>query len=114
MATTKKTKKLPSYVEEGKLPVDVYQTDFEYVIRTVIAGVKQEDLDISIVNDLVTIKGNRQEPESVDDKNYTKKECYWGPFSRTCVLPDNIDTDNSKAILNAKGILTIRFPFKEE
>ncbi|HOE15123.1 MAG TPA: Hsp20/alpha crystallin family protein [Candidatus Paceibacterota bacterium] len=114
MATTKKDKKLPAYVEEGKLPVDIYHTDDEYIIRTVIAGVKQEDLDISIVNDLVTIKGERLEPESVEDKNYIKQECYWGAFSRTCVLPDNIDTDNSKAILSSKGILTIRFPIIKE
>ena len=73
---SKKTKKLPSYVEEGKLPIDCYEIDTEYIIRAAIAGVKQEDLDISIVNDLLTIKGNREEPETVDEKNYIKKECY--------------------------------------
>lgn len=111
---TTNSKKLPDYVEEGKLPVDIYETDNEFVIRAAIAGTKQEDLDISIVNDLITIRGVREEPEEPESKKYIKRECYWGPFSRTCVLPENIDADNSKAVLNSKGILTIRFPKKQE
>jgi len=93
---------------EGQLAIDVYQTESELVIQAAIAGVKPEDLDISIERDVLTIKGNRQKPfEGSGD--YFTQECYWGPFSREVILPVEVDPDRAEATMK-NGILTIRIP----
>ena len=94
---------------EGQLTIDVYQTDSEIVIKSTIAGVKPEDLDVSINNDMVTIRGERKNEEVVNGENYYYQECYWGGFSRSVVLPVEILSDKSEASLK-NGILTIRLP----
>jgi HSP20 family protein len=95
--------------EEGQLAVDVFQTDNEIVIQSTIAGVKSSDLDIMIQNDMVSIRGERKKDEEVDPSNYFYQECYWGPFSRSVVLPEEIKTDGVKAELK-NGVLTLRLP----
>ena len=99
--------------EEGQLALDVYQTPDEIVIKSTIAGVSSDDLDISIANDMVTIKGERKNNEEVSAEDYYYQECYWGKFSRSVILPIDIDPDKSKAILK-NGILTIRLPKVEK
>jgi HSP20 family protein len=94
---------------EGQLTIDVYQTETEIVIKSTIAGVKPEDLDVSISNDMLTIKGERKNEEIVDDNNYYYRECYWGTFSRSVVLPMDVLADKIDATLK-NGILTIRLP----
>jgi HSP20 family protein len=94
---------------EGQLTIDVYQTENEIVIKSTIAGVKPEDLDVSINNDMVTIKGERKNEEVVNNENYYYQECYWGNFSRSVVLPVDILSEKSEASLK-NGILTIRLP----
>ena len=94
---------------EGQLMIDVYQTPQEIVIKSAVAGVKPEDLDISIVGDMVTIKGRRILDEQVKKEDYFYQECYWGPFSRSVILPVEIDSDRVIATLK-NGILTIRLP----
>lgn len=94
---------------EGQLTLDVYQTASELVIKSTIAGVRSEDLDISITNDMLTVKGFRAKDEEVIPENYYYQECYWGPFSRSVILPADVDPDRIKAALK-NGILTIRLP----
>lgn len=94
---------------EGQLTIDVYQTDTEIVIKSTIAGVKPEDLDVSISNDMITIKGDRKNEEIVDDNSYYYRECYWGSFSRSVVLPTDVLAEKIDATLK-NGILTIRLP----
>lgn len=94
---------------EGQLTIDVYQTDDSIVIKSTIAGVKPEDLDVSINNDMVTIKGERKTEEKVGAENYYYQECYWGSFSRSVVLPVDIISEKAEAALK-NGILTIRLP----
>jgi HSP20 family protein len=94
---------------EGQLTIDVYQTDSDIVIKSTIAGVKPEDLDVSINNDMVTIKGERTNEEEVTDENYYYQECYWGGFSRSVILPVDVISDKSEASMK-NGILTIRLP----
>lgn len=94
---------------EGQLTIDVYQTEAEIVIKSTIAGVKPEDLDVTINNDMVTIKGERKNEEVVHNENYYYQECYWGGFSRSVVLPVDIISDKAEASLK-NGILTIRLP----
>src|SRR4030043_1930113 len=94
---------------EGQLTIDVYQTESEIVIKSTIAGVKPEDLDVSINNDMVTIKGERKNEEEVMGENYYYQECYWGQFSRSVVLPVEVLAEKAEASLK-NGILTIRLP----
>lgn len=94
---------------EGQLTIDVYQTENEIVIKSTIAGVKPEDLDVSINNDMVTIKGERKNEEEVMGENYYYQECYWGQFSRSVVLPVDVLAEKAEASLK-NGILTIRLP----
>ncbi len=65
---------------EGELAVDVYQTDSEIVVQSTIAGVKPDDLDISVENDVLTIRGKRESETKEEGKNYFYQECYWGAF----------------------------------
>ncbi len=99
----------PSNDVEGQLTIDVYQTEEAIVIKSTIAGVKPEDLDVSINNDMVTIRGERKNEEIVGSENYYYQECYWGSFSRSVVLPIDIIAEKAEASLK-NGILTIRLP----
>lgn len=94
---------------EGQLVVDVYETGGDIVIRTAIAGIKTEDLDISIENDTVIIKGERKEMDEESGKNYFYQECYWGSFSREIILPAEVNAGRAEATMK-NGILTIRIP----
>lgn len=94
---------------EGQLTIDVYQTDTDVVIKSTIAGVKPEDLDVSIVNDMITIRGERKQEEEIHEENYYYQECYWGSFSRSIILPVDVLPDKIEASMK-NGILTIRMP----
>ena len=94
---------------EGELVVDVYETDANFVVLAAIAGVLIKDMDISIEKDMMVIKGNRCDPHGNPDKKYFYQECYWGPFSRKIVLPENINIDEADAQME-KGLLTIKIP----
>lgn len=95
--------------EEGKLVVDVYETEKDLVIQAAIAGIKTEELDISLENDMMIIKGERIDPNASKNKNYFVRECYFGAFSREIILPREIDTSKIKAEIK-DGILTIKMP----
>lgn len=103
---------VPTEEHEGQLTVDVYQTPETIVVKSTIAGVKPEDLDVSITNDMVTIRGTRRHDEEVREEDYFYRECYWGGFSRSIILPVDIVAEKADASLK-DGILTIRIP-KEE
>jgi HSP20 family protein len=94
---------------EGQLTIDVYQTESDIVIKSTIAGVKPEDLDVSINNDMVSIRGERKNEEQVSEDNYYYQECYWGGFSRSVILPVDIISEKAEASMK-NGILTIRLP----
>lgn len=95
--------------EEGQLTVDVYQTPSEIFIKTMVAGVKPDDLDVSITRDTVTIRGRREEEQTVSNTDYFHRELYWGSFSRTIVLPEEIDVEESEAV-ERYGLLILRLP----
>ncbi|OHA26791.1 MAG: hypothetical protein A3C06_01480 [Candidatus Taylorbacteria bacterium RIFCSPHIGHO2_02_FULL_46_13] len=95
--------------EDGQLGVDVYQTPEDIVIKTMVAGVRPEDLDISITRDMVTIKGTREAANEVTEDNFFFKELYWGSFTRTIVLPQEIEVEEAEAV-EKHGLLIIRLP----
>lgn len=98
---------------EGQLTIDVYQTPSDIVIKSTIAGVAPEDIDVSISNDMVTIKGVRKKDVTIRPEDYYYQECYWGAFSRSVILPVDIEADKADAAMK-NGILTIRLPKVEK
>jgi HSP20 family protein len=95
--------------QEGELPVDMYQTNDTIVIRALVAGVSPADLDISITRDMVTIRGMREEFQETHEDNYQNRELFWGSFSRSILLPEEIVIDESVA-QEKHGMLEIRLP----
>ena len=93
--------------EEAELSVDVYQTPTEIMVQTMVAGVKPEDLELTIGRDMITIRGKREESRKVEEENYFSKELYWGAFSRTILLPQEIEPDETEAT-EKHGLLTIK------
>jgi len=93
-------------LSEGQLLVDVYQTPEEIIVKSTMAGVKPENLSISLNRDILTIKGKREYDESISDDNYFLRECYFGSFSRTIILPEEVNEKKMEAILE-NGVLTI-------
>ena len=94
---------------DGQLPVDVYQTESEIVVRAFVAGVRPDDINLSISRDMVVIDGVREEREQIIDNDYVRRELFWGSFATTIHLPHEIDVDASTA--SAKdGLLTLVLP----
>ena len=94
---------------EGQLPVDVHQTAGDIIIRAFVAGVRPDELSISISRDMVEIEGTRSEREQVAGPDYFSRELFWGSFSRAILLPQEVDVEASSA--SAKdGLLTIILP----
>ena len=94
---------------EGTLTVDVYQNDDYIIVQSTVAGVQDEDLEINITNESVTIRGSRERKEEVKEKDYFYQELFWGTFSRSIILPQEVDPENSAASLK-NGVLTIKMP----
>lgn len=95
--------------DEGQLPVDVRQTSSDIIIRAFVAGVRPDELGISISRDRVEIEGSRMEREQSSGADYFTRELFWGSFSRTIMLPEEVDVESSSA--SAKdGLLTIILP----
>ncbi len=87
----------------------MYQTPNEIVVKTMVAGVKPDDIDISITRDMITVKGKREESHDFSGDDFFHKELYWGSFSRTVMLPQEIEVEEAEAT-NKNGLLTIRLP----
>lgn len=95
--------------QEGELPVDMYQTADAVIIRALVAGVSPDDLDIAITRDMVTIRGSREEYKEASNDDYYHRELFWGSFSRTLVLPEEVVIDEAEA-QEKHGMLEIRLP----
>lgn len=94
---------------EGQLTVDVYQDGDDIVVQSTVAGVSPDDLDIHITPESVTIKGSRSKSQKIEDKDYFYQECFWGRFSRSVILPAEVDPEKSTATVK-NGVLTVRMP----
>jgi HSP20 family protein len=98
---------------EGELAVDVYQSGHNIIVKSTIAGVKIEDLEIYLHNDLLTIRGKRESGLEENGSDYFYKECYWGGFSRSIILPVEVQADHVEATLK-NGILKIVMPIAQK
>ena len=94
---------------EGQLAIDVYQTPDEIVVESTIAGVRGDDIDVDVTSERVTIRGERNKETAVADGDYFYQECFWGRFSRSVILPQEIDPDKAHSVLK-NGVLTITRP----
>lgn len=95
--------------EDAQLTVDVYQTPTEIIVQAMVAGVKPEDLKIDISRDMITIKGKREEDRTASEENYFCRELYWGSFSRTILLPQEVEPDKAEAV-EKQGLLIVKLP----
>ncbi len=103
------TTTLEEDLEAGQLPIDVFQTPDEIIIHAFVAGVRPDTLNVSISRDMVIIEGTRAELQQVSDKDYFTRELFWGSFTRTIMLPQEIDVDNSVAH-SKDGLMTLTLP----
>ncbi len=94
---------------EGQLSLDIYQTEKDLIIKSTIAGARPDEIQISLKNDLLTIRGKRDLPEDIAEADFLFRECYWGPFSRSIILPIDVQADKIKASMD-NGVLTIVLP----
>lgn len=110
-APVKSVPKEDSWSEEevGELAVDVYQTPTHVVVKALVGGVVPTNVDIALTREMLTIRGTREDEREVEDEDYFQKELYWGSFSRTISLPEEVDVEQAEAY-EKHGILVIRLP----
>jgi HSP20 family protein len=92
----------------GQLAVDVYETREKLVVKARTAGVSKNDLDVSISDNQLTVRGTLTSGNEEGVENYFLQECYWGEFSRTIALPVPVKEEEIEAVLK-DGVLTISF-----
>jgi HSP20 family protein len=95
--------------QDAELTVDVFQTPDSIIIKAMTAGVDPNDLDISIARDMVVIRGHREEEKTARTDDYFVQELYWGSFSRTISLPEEVDVDEADAVCK-HGLLILKLP----
>lgn len=100
---------LPEEEVDGELAVDVYETPTHILIKAMIAGVRPEDLDVSITRDMVTVRGKRERAVEGNAGDFFFQELYWGSFSRTIVLPQEVEIEEAEAT-EKHGLLVIKLP----
>ena len=105
----KNTNPWPSSEEEGELAVDLCENKNELILQATIGGVEINELDISITNDMITVRGERKREDKDKIEKVYYNECFWGPFSRSLILPQEINADKAKATIK-NGLLTIHLP----
>jgi HSP20 family protein len=97
----------------GQLAVDVYQTKEDIYVVAPVPGVAKGDIDLSIVENTLTVRGKRSSSREVQEGDYFVQECYWGEFSRSIILPVPVKEERAEAELK-DGMLTVRIPKTEQ
>ena len=99
--------------EEGQLTVDIWDDGVNIVIQSTVAGVKPEDIDISLEDNVLTIRGARRRTQEVEEANFYYRELYWGAFSRSIILPEEVDFQKAEAAMK-HGLLSVKLPKKDK
>lgn len=97
------------FAQDGQLAIDLFRRDQHLVIRAAVAGVQSEDLSVTVQDGLVTIRGERRAEASIDRDDWFHQECFWGSFSRSIILPEDVDERGIEASIK-QGLLEIRLP----
>lgn len=100
---------LPQPDEDAQLTIDVWQTADEIVVQAIVGGVKPDDLDVQVTHDMVTIHGKREHNKEILNNDYFYQELYWGSFSRSILLPQEVDADEAEATIK-NGLVTVHLP----
>lgn len=103
-----------SGTQVGQVAVDIYEQDGYYIIKSLLAGVSMNDLDIEITDNVLTIRGTRKQNDQIPQDQYYLQECFWGEFSRSVTLPFSIDPKKVKATFNKESVLKIIIPREEK
>jgi HSP20 family protein len=98
--------------QEGQLAVDVFRQGRYLIIRSTIAGVDPSNLDVAINGDLLTVRGTRESGHEIKEDEWFHRECYWGAFSRSIILPMDVESDKAEASF-VHGLLEIRIPLRD-
>jgi HSP20 family protein len=93
----------------GNLALDMYETDKDVVVKLALPGVKPEDIDVSLLGDVLTIKGEVKSEEHAEKRDYIHQEQRYGQFERRVVLPAQVVADEAKAEFE-HGVLTLNLP----
>lgn len=96
--------------EDGQLAVDVFQNENEIIVQAIVAGIRPDELDVSVDKNQVSIKGKRTRNKQSGAENALFHELYWGRFGRVISMPGEVDADSSEAVIK-NGILTLKIPF---
>jgi HSP20 family protein len=99
--------------DEGQLTVDIFDDGQNIVIQSTVSGVKPEDIDIALEDNTLTIRGSRKRSQEVSEDSFYYRELYWGGFSRSIILPEEVDFPKADAVIK-HGLLTIKLPKKEK
>lgn len=94
---------------EGQLAVDILDLDDTLAVIATVAGADPDQISVHVHNDLLTIRGRREPPVAASDDAYVHRECYWGRFSRTIILPLDVRADGVKAVYKS-GVLVVSLP----
>lgn len=94
-------------------PTDLFETDDHVVVKAILPGIKPEDIDISVSEGVLTIKGETRFEEKSEKENYYRQEIHYGAFSRSIPLPTRVNDERAEAEF-ADGMLTVRLPKAEE
>lgn len=100
---------LPQPDEDAQLTVDVWQAPDEIIVQAMVGGVRPDELDVQVTHDTITIRGKREKNKEIATSDYFYQELYWGNFSRSILLPQEIDADEAEATIK-NGLLTVRLP----
>lgn len=111
--TNEKNKKDSLFEPEGELVIDVWQTPQEIIIQAPVAGIEADDLEITIEDNVLEIKGERKMPPRPKSADFLLEECYWGVFAKEIVLPTEVDSLKISASTD-QGILTIKLTKKKQ
>lgn len=102
----------PEPEDEGELTVDIYDEGANIVVQSTVAGVKPEDIDISLEENTLTVRGSRRRQTEIQEGSFYAQELYWGAFSRSIILPEEVDFQKAQATLK-NGLLTVRLPKRD-
>lgn len=100
---------LPQPDEDAQLTIDVWQAPDEIIVQTMVGGVRPDELDVQVTHDTITIRGKREKNKEISTSDYFYQELYWGSFSRSVLLPQEVDADEAEATIK-NGLLTVRLP----
>jgi HSP20 family protein len=93
----------------GEFPIDIYQDKKNLVVKAALPGVKPEELDITIADDILTIRGEHKEEQETEEDDYIHRERYYGAFSRSVAIPTKVKSDKAEASFE-EGVLTLTLP----